>query len=315
MLKQKIKNRESGLLFYGITPPKFHSTAAKVEEVAQKQIARLQNKALDGLILYDIQDESSRNLASRPFPLLKTVCPQTYSENYLRDLKIPKVIYRCVGNYSFQDFESWLRKNHHSDSFSVFVGAPSRHQKTTINLKQAYALRQQISPDFVLGGVMIPERHQLSDDEHLRVVEKMDRGCEFFVSQCVYSLDTSKNFLADYYYYCQEKEIPMAPQIFTLTPCGSLKTLEFMKWLGIHIPKWLERELQHSSNILDQSMNACKSIARELLDYAFEKQIPIGFNIESVAIRKSEIEASIDLLDFVHALLRNKLRPNIFPQD
>ena len=92
--------------------------------------------------------------------------------------------------------------------------------------------------------------------------------------------------------------------IFTLTPCGSLKTLDFMKWLGIDIPKWLNNDLKNAKDILSDSINVCKSIAAEIIDYSGSKNIPIGFNIESVAIRKDEIEASIELLKEIKRLMR-----------
>jgi len=150
--------------------------------------------------------------------------------------------------------------------------------------------------ELLLGGVTIPERHQSKGDEHLRVFDKIAKGCSFFVSQGVYDVNASKNFLSDYYYYGLEHNIPLVPILFTLTPCGSLKTLQFMKWLGISFPKWLENELMHSSDILEKSVNFSAQIWLELKSFADEKGIPIGCNIESVAIRKVEIDASIDLL-------------------
>jgi len=95
-----------------------------------------------------------------------------------------------------------------------------------------------------VGGVTIPERHQSKGDEHLRVFgKKMAQGCSFFVSQGVYDVNASKNFLSEYYYYGLKNNIPLVPVIFALTPCGSIKTLQFMKWLGISVSKWLENEL------------------------------------------------------------------------
>lgn len=93
--------------------------------------------------------------------------------------------------------------------------------------------------------------------------------------------------MSDYYYYCQAQNIEMVPILFTLSPCGSLKTLEFMKWLGIGIPRWLENELVNSKDILEQSIVLEKRIFQELSDFALEKRIPIGCNIESVSIRKA----------------------------
>ena len=69
-----------------------------------------------------------------------------------------------------------------------------------------------------------------------------------------------------------------------------------MKWLGISIPKWLENELIHSDDILQQSVDFSEQSWLELKKFADERNIPIGCNIESVAIRKVEIDASIELL-------------------
>ena len=57
----------------------------------------------------------------------------------------------------------------------------------------------------------------------------------------------------------------------------------------------VENELIHSQDILQQSVDVCLQNWNEIKAFADEKNIPIGVNIESVATRKVEIEASIDL--------------------
>jgi len=69
-----------------------------------------------------------------------------------------------------------------------------------------------------------------------------------------------------------------------------------MKWLGISIPRWLENELIHTHDILQKSVDFSEQSWLELKDFADEKNIPIGCNVESVAIRKVEVDASIELL-------------------
>ena len=132
---------------------------------------------------------------------------------------------------------------------------------------------------------------------------KVDKGCNFFISQCIYNINNAKNFLSDYYYNSVDNNREVLPIIFTLTPCGSIKTMEFMEWLGIDIPTWLKNDLKHSKDILADSIKVCKNIAEELLAYCKDKNIPIGFNIESVSIRKAEIEASIELLKDVKSMM------------
>ncbi len=296
MLADKIRNRESGIILYGITPPKKGTADEKIAEISARQIERLQSLNLDGLVLYDIQDEKSRTDEERPFPFMETLDSFAYSEQYLSNLSIPKIIYRAVGKHSEAELSDFLQQASSKDNLTVFVGAASKEQHVTLSIKDAYQLKAKTNNDLLLGGVTIPERHQTKGDEHLRVFDKIAQGCSFFVSQGVYDVNASKNFLSDYYYYGLEHNIPLVPILFTLTPCGSPKTLQFMKWLGISIPKWLENELIHSDNILEQSVDFSEQSWLELKRFADEKGIPIGCNIESVAIRKVEVDASIELL-------------------
>ncbi len=305
MLEDKINNKKSGVLLYGITPPKLHTDASKIEAIANKQIARISELEIDGLVLYDIQDESSRNDSVRPFPFMETLSPDVYNEVYLKDLNLPKIIYKSVGKYSVDELSTWINQNSKHIDYSVFVGTPSNKQKTMLSLNDAYRINQNSDTSIQLGGVTIPERHHKKNDEHTRLFKKVDKGCRFFISQCVYNINNTKNFLSDYYYSSVENHRELLPIIFTLTPCGSIKTMEFMEWLGIDIPKWLKNDLKNSKDILSKSVEVCKDIAVELLDYCEDKKIPIGFNIESVSIRKAEIEASIELLKDVK-LLMNK---------
>jgi len=296
MLINKIRNKHRHIVVYGMTPPKHNTETEKVQEIARKQLERLKDLTLDGLVLYDIQDEATRTDQQRPFPYMATLDPYNYSEQYLCDLNIPKIIYRAVGKYTPTELSDFLNASNTQKHATVFVGAASKGQEVTLNMSEAYHLKQQTNANLLLGGVTIPERHQSKGDEHLRVFDKIKQGCEFFISQGVYDIDASKNFLSDYYYYGKEHGIPLAPVLFTLTPCGSPKTLEFMKWLGISIPRWLENELIHSHDILEKSVEYSAQAYQALLEFAAEKNIPIGCNVESVATRKVEIDASIELL-------------------
>jgi len=303
MLRDRIVNKESGFLFYGLTPPKINTEDDKIRMIADKQVERLKGLELDGLVLYDIQDESSWTDSPRPFPFMPTLSPDYYSDKYLNDLKIPKIIYKSVGKYTAAEFKSWIKQNSDNIDCSVFVGSPSKNQVSYLSLTDAYKINQDSNSSIILGGVAIPERHNRKGDEHIRLFDKVDKGCSFFISQCVYSVNNTKDFLSDYYYTSIETNQDLVPIIFTLTPCGSLKTLQFMEWLGIDIPKWLNNDLKHSNNILFKSMDICKNIAIEILDYSVSKNLPIGFNIESVAIRKEEIDASIELLKDIKGLM------------
>jgi hypothetical protein len=296
MLFEKIKNRESGIVLYGIVPPKKETPPEKLTEISMKLMERLPIGILDGLLIYDIQDEISRTTENRPYPFIESLDGYSFCKSHLHSLPLPKIIYRATGKYSKEELSLFLSSAKENKYLTVFVGAASKHQDVSLSIHQAYQLKQETNPDLPLGGVMIPERHLKNKDEHLRVFRKIEEGCSFFISQGVYDITAAKNFLSDYHYHGREHGIPLVPIIFTLTPCGSIKTLQFMKWLGISIPRWLENELIHSQDILARSLQICAENWTELSDFARSKNIPIGCNIESVAIRKVEVEASFELL-------------------
>lgn len=314
-LNSKLTEGASGLVFYSLTPPKITTDPERVIVIANNQMERLQHMPVDGLILYDIQDESTRTEKERTFSFIHTIAPEVYAQQYLGALKVPKIIYKSIANQTQEQFTSWLKENEAID-YAVFVGASSQQQieATRFSLNDAYAARQQNCERLMLGGVTIPERHSKKGDEHLRIFHKMDKGCRFFVSQCVYNLNDTKNVLSDYYYHATEHGKAMAPIIFTLAPCGSLKTLQFMEWLGIEVPKWLYNDLKHSKDILESSVTTATKIAAEIISYAADKNIPIGFNIESISIKKEEIDAAHVLLQNVIQLVKPVAAPVVVEQ-
>jgi hypothetical protein len=301
-LQQKILNRKPGILLYGLTPPKKENSPEKNLEISRTRMERLSQVEADGLILYDLQDEKSRIQAERPFPFIETLEPMDYYLNYLKGVDMDPVIYQCVGKYSPPEIENRLKL--YPQACTVFVGAPSSDEIVKTSLKEACEMHQRIKT-IPLGGVTIAERHDHKKDEHLRLLQKTENGCTFFISQCVYDARNFKNLLSDYYYLCREKEIEMKPVIMTVSPCGSLKTLDFLKWLGISIPRWIENDLDHSVNTLDQSLKLCRSIIQETAEFAAEKNIPLGINIESVSVRKEEVLASFELLSDAGKILRD----------
>ncbi|MCR6640500.1 MAG: hypothetical protein NVV82_16250 [Sporocytophaga sp.] len=147
------------MLTYGITPPKAKNAEERILEIAEKQVNRIKGLDADALIIYDIQDESDRISDSRPYPFLPTLDPKVYSDVYLKDLTLPKILFRSVGNYSPELLEVELKEASNNQNY-VFVGASSQNQKVQLTLDDAYQLCQNANSNIRLGGIMIPERHQ-----------------------------------------------------------------------------------------------------------------------------------------------------------
>ena len=302
-LAEKLLSRRAGICLYGFAPPKQATPSEQLKAIVAQQLVRLGSLPVDGLIVYDIQDEAERVSAPRPFPFLPTLDPEVYAHGSLGSLQVQKIVYRCVNRDTSDGFVRWLERENAAPRISVLVGAPSRRSHIGLPLTDAYALAQQHSSNLLLGGIAIAERHARTLDEHKRILAKTEKGCRFFVTQAVYDVTSTKSLLSDYALAVAEKGCVPLPVILTFSPCGSVKTLSFMKWLGVAFPRWLENELQFARDPLAKSLELCERIFAEVRDYARDKGIPLGVNVESVSIRKEEIEASVELLQ----LLRRRI--------
>jgi len=308
-MHQAILARAPGIVSYGITPPKRSLAPDKRQEIAERQAARIRTLPIDGLVVYDLQDESDRTHDERPFPYIETVDPVDYAFGDLASVSVPKVCYRCVAGLSRPALAQSLERIAAHGGLCTLVGAASRRQQTHLKLSEAYALYQERFTGLPLGGVLIAERHSPEQREDERAFKKLDLGCSFFVTQAVYSVVASKNVLSDLYYNAQSQGRPLPPILVTLSPCGSKKTLQFMRWLGVAVPRWLENELDHASDILETSLDVCMAILQDLLEFCAPKGIPLGCNVESVSVRKEEIEASVELVERVRQLMPRSTPP------
>jgi len=313
MFISKIRRKESGILLYGITPPKAQTTPEKVREISAKSLDVLCSLDIDALVVYDVQDESARTSEERPFPFSSALDPFEYTRDHLHPLAIPKIIYRPAGKFTQAELASWLHGLKSHNFYPVFVGVPAPDYVPKTSLPEAYAIwREHHQHHSVIGAVTIPERHVVLKDEDIRMLDKINCGISYFISQCIFNVEYARQMLNDLLVTCHTKKRELPTIIFTLTICGSVKTLHFMEWLGIHIPEEIKEELKVSNDPAGRSVEIATTIARELIEFCLERSIPFGFNIESVATRKEEVNASLELLNTVRGLLKvNGLRQEV----
>src|SRR6185369_8483483 len=188
--REKVLARRSGILSYGLTPPRAAHDLEKLSGIAERQRAQLRALPIDAVVLYDLQDESSRDPSPRPFAFLPTLDPFAYARDYLADAGREIVVYRAVANHQEAEFAAWLSA---ADSAAepaavTLVGSPARTQQPhdRLSLRRAYQLYTERCRRLLLGGIGIAERHLQKGDEHLRMLDKQAQGCSFFVSQAVY---------------------------------------------------------------------------------------------------------------------------------
>lgn len=308
-LQQRFSDPARGVYFVGTTPPKDSTAAEQAALIADKLLERLSAIDYDGLIVYDIQDESSRTDKPRPFPFKRTLDPCIYS-CLLRDkAQHPVITYKSVGQGQPGEFQAWLDQawQHYAVKDVVMVGSPASRSDTQLSLNEAYQIVADHPKPYHIGGVTIAERHARKGDEHLRLMEKSARGCEFFISQAVYNPQATIDMLSRYARACKAQDSAPKRIILTFTPCGSAKTLEFMEWLGISIPEASRYRILDATNPLAESIRICRNNLEQIIEACIPLGIPLGLNIESLTNRKEEIDASIRLFKLLKATLDLKL--------
>jgi len=301
-LAEKLNRRDLGVYLIGTTPPKAETDDAAMLGIAQKLLARLDNVEYDGVTVYDIQDESARINAPRPFPFSSTREPRQYAEMISATNGKETLTYRSVAQRNREAFVEWITETAqvYRQRNVVLVGSPAA-DVCRLSLSQAYEAAQQSSLDLHIGGVTIAERHIKKGDEHLRLIEKQKQGCTYFVSQAVYNAQATIDMLTAYARTCRERHIEPARIILTFTPCGSPKTLEFMRWLGISIPEATGYRILDSDNPILESQRICYTNLTQILDAVVPLNLPLGLNIESLTNRKEEIDAAIALYRLLKA--------------
>ncbi len=309
VLASKFQDPSRGVYFIGTTPPKSSLEEPMLIEVSTKLMNRLHHIEFDGLIVYDIQDESSRTDKPRPFPFMETHDPRAWSNRLSQLARKPVITYKSVSARSEHEFIKWLDESWHTFGIRdlVLVGSPSSEGNIQLPLSNAYNCLKSQPQEFNLGGVTIAERHAKKGDEHERLLKKSADGCDFFISQAVYNPQATIDLISRYARECREQNSQPKRIILTFTPCGSEKTLDFMEWLGISIPDATRHRILDAKDPLAESIKICRNALEQIIEATLDLDVPLGLNIESLTNRKDEIDASIRLFKLLKATLDLKL--------
>jgi len=300
-LKAKLPDAGETVLLYGTTPPRLGTSPENVALAAEKLATRLANLPLDGVVLYDIQDETGRTELPRPFPFVSTIDPREYAKRF----RLPAIVYKALGMMEERDWRAWLQDSKNNIRFLSVVGRPASGKLYPLPLSRAIRIAANTG-DFVVGGVVIAERHDAERSEAARLLAKGIEGCDYFISQTVYQAAPTQRLLADYLRDC--RGAGLAPQriILTFAPCGREKTLAFLRWLGVNVPADTERAIFGAADPLARSIQVCRDNLRRILDGAYASHIPLGVNVESVSINRDEIDASVDLFHALQEVLAGR---------
>lgn len=153
--------------------------------------------------------------------------------------------------------------------------------------------------DFFCGGITIQTRRSRDKekDEPFRLVSKCQHHLEFFTSQIIYEPVSIKLLLRDYANICLQQGIAPKRIFLSFAPISKKKDLDFLRWLGVSIPKTVEHELFKADiGIGWRSAKIAVNILQEILHFMQEEniQVPLGLNIEHIT--KHNFELSFEFI-------------------
>src|SRR4051812_19126114 len=139
---------------YGPTPPPAGPRPRQVPEGADKLAAPGRGLPLDGLVVYDIQDESGRTSQPRPFPFIGTVDPRRYSSLLRERTGLAPIVYKALGAMDEPSWQAWLVESAQADLRLVsIVGRPTSGVRYPLALSRAGRLAAEHPPRLPVGGV------------------------------------------------------------------------------------------------------------------------------------------------------------------
>ena len=306
-LKEKLEAPSGVVFLYGNTPPRAGTPDDAVQAVAGKLSARLRDLPIDGVVVYDIQDESGRTQVPRPFAFTGTRDPRAYSRLIVTRSGLSTITYKSLGDLDEAGWLAWLDET--ADLYGAgclsIVGRPTSGVRYPLALSTAIRLAAGHPAGFTVGGVAIAERHSEQRSESARLIAKSVEGCSYFISQTVYHADATERLLGDYARDCRDAGVAPRRVVLTFAPAGREKTIAFLKWLGVRVP--FEAEILAAASPIARSIEICRDNLQRILDHDSAHEIPLGINVESVSINREEIDASVELFHALRGVMLESL--------
>ncbi len=305
-LKARLLDARQPVFLYGTTPPRAGALPDQVSIAADKLGERLRGLPVDGIVVYDIQDESGRTSVPRPFPFIGTMDPRKYSTLLRARTGLTPITYKALGNTDEAGWQAWLVQSAQADLRLVsIVGRPTSGIRYPLALSRAVRMAAEHPAGFTVGAVVIAERHNDERSEAARLLAKAVEGCGYFISQTVYHAPPTQRLLRDYLRDCRGAGVAPRRVVLTFAPCGRQKTLAFLRWLGVIVEPETEHAIFGAANPIAKSIEICRDNLRRILDQPYAGEIPLGVNVESVSINRDEIDASTELAGTLVEALRH----------
>lgn len=312
---QLIKDRKP-IILYEVIPPQ-HDMDEFYLEAYVSSIQQLVNSVKFPIAAFNIPEihqESGRSDTTRQsFQQNHKITPLAFAKLLEERLqtKVQCILNRCSVHEALPAQQFWLNDVvpvTDIDSLILVGGESSKTRYPGPSVTEFAGYLQQYYPErFCLGGITIPSRRHedSSRDEPNRLITKTRSGIEFFTSQVIYEEKATISLLQAYQELCNKLGQKPAYLFLSFAPVTKKQDVDFLRWLGVKIPLYIEKKLLSSDiGIGWRSIEVLEEVLAAILQFSKQQQltIPIGLNIEHIS--KSNFEISKELIDRLGKLYR-----------
>jgi 5,10-methylenetetrahydrofolate reductase len=276
------------MTLFEVVPP----AAAKPEamEASLHELQQLRGR-VDAINIPEIHDEDRPGERTSKF--IERVEPRLLGSRIKRELGIDVVINRVTVHDT--EPERWFRETCGPWDIPnwVLVGGESKEIRYPgPNPAEAASLVKSLGLPASLGGITIPSRVNEPD----RIRKKHSQGVEFFTSQVMFDSN-------DLVWLIQRLNGVEARIFISFSPVSNRRDLQFLRWLGVDIPRDLDRfllgseqgEAAAAETCLERSINLAQRILMDVFDNLPPDPPPIGLNIEHIT--RKNFTPSLTMLD------------------
>ncbi len=299
-LKDKILDPSIAVRFFELVPPAAGNPATIESTLAElSKLGRL----ADAINLPEIHDENrSSPRTARFVPRLE---PRILGARIARELRMEVVVNRCV--VYEPDQRGWFEETRRDFGIQNVVlvgGESSKLNYPGPSVLEAAERIRGAQPETCLGGITIPSRLHEAD----RIRRKAAVGLSFFTTQILFDSN-------DIVWLIQQLNGLEARVFLSFAPVSHPRDLEFLRWLGVDIPRDLDRFLLRGEpsdrpdaprrstselaatgeSYLDRSLDLAQRILMDVFDNLPPDPPPLGLNIEH--INRRNFPAALRMLE------------------
>ena len=213
---------------------------------------------------------------------------------------IEAIVNRVVVHMPLKKQMEWIHETYSKYEIDnlIIVGGESSKQKypgPTVNesLEKISQDNRRLENSILCGGICIPSRRK----ESKNLIRKSECGADFFTTQVLCDSGNIIKMIKNYQERCDKVNTFPRRILLSFAPVSSQKNIDFLKWLGVEIPKDTERYLNGRPGAMtERSLDVAIEVLNEILAFIANNnlKVPVGLNVEH--IMSYNFQSSVEML-------------------